>query len=120
MRRVSTRPVPEPEVPYSALIGQLLKAYRVRGGVHQETLAVALGLSQSAYSRLESGDTNITAWQLRVCAAQLGLVPSRILAEVEAYEGSLRAQGVKVVAEKKTNPVAALVGLALLAALLSS
>jgi hypothetical protein len=82
-------------------------------------MAAALGLSQSAYSRLESGDTNITAWQLRVCAEQLGLLPSQLLAQVEVHEGMLRAQGVTIVAEKKTNPTAALIGLALLAALVS-
>ena len=82
-------------------------------------MAAALGLSQSAYSRLESGDTNITAWQLRVCASQLGLVPSKLLAQVEQHERLLRAQGVTIVAEKKVNPAAVLIGLALLAALMS-
>jgi transcriptional regulator with XRE-family HTH domain len=82
-------------------------------------MAEALGVSQSAYSRIESGDTNITAWQLRVCADQLGLVPSQLLAQVEAHERLLNAQGVAIVAEKKTNPVAVVLGLALLAALVS-
>lgn len=121
MRQLSTPAVPAPEVPYTALLGQLLKHHRLHRyqQIDQQTMAAALGLTQSAYSRLESGDTNITAWQLRVCAAQLGLRPSQLLAQVEQHESMLQAQGVAIVAEKKTNPVAALIGLALLAALIS-
>lgn len=119
MRRLSTPAVPAPEVPYTALLGQLLKHHRLQRQVDQRSMAAALGLTQSAYSRLESGDTNITAWQLRVCAEQLGVLPSQLLAQVEQHESLLRAQGVSIVAEKKTNPVAALLGLALLAALVS-
>lgn len=121
MRSLSTPAMPQPEVPYTALLGQLLKHHRLNRPrpVDQQSMATALGLSQSAYSRLESGDTNITAWQLRVCAQQLGVSPSQLLLQVEQHERMLEAQGVTVVAEKKTNPTAALIGLALLTALVS-
>lgn len=106
-------------MPYSALLGYVLKQHRLRKQVDQQSIAAALGLSQSAYSRIESGDTNLSAWQLRLCASQLGLRPSQLLAEVEARESLLATQGVSVVAEKRANPAAVLLGLALLAALVS-
>jgi transcriptional regulator with XRE-family HTH domain len=106
-------------MPYSALLGQLIKHSRVAHNIDQSAMAAALGFSQSAYSRIESGDTNMNVWQLRACAEQLGTTPSRLLAQVEVHERQLAAQGVTVVAEKRSNPAAALIGIAILAALLS-
>lgn len=119
MRKLSTPTMPPPEVPYSALLGHVLKQHRLLRQIDQQSMAAALGLSQSAYSRIESGDTSVSAWQLRVCASQLGLRSSQLLGEVEAHESRLATQGVAVVAEKKANPTAVLLGLALLAALVS-
>jgi transcriptional regulator with XRE-family HTH domain len=106
-------------MPCSALLGQLIRHSRIAQNVDQAAMAVALGVSQSAYSRMESGDTNMNVWQLRTCAHQLGTLPSRLIAQVEVHERQLAAQGVTIVAEKRTNPTAALIGLAILAALLS-
>ena len=119
MQQKSTPQVPQPEMPYSALLGRVVKHARSERKIDQLSMATALGVTQSAYSRIESGDTNMNVWQLRTCAEQLGIAPSRLLAEVEAREADLRAQGVAIVAEKRSNPAAALIGLAILAALLS-
>ena len=81
-------------------------------------MAQHLGLSQSAYSRLETGDTNMSVWQLRACASKLGMSVSELMKRVEVYEQRLAAQAIQIVPEKKSNPAAALIGLAILAALL--
>lgn len=106
-------------MPYSALLGQLIKHLRIAKSIDQQAMAAALGVSQSAYSRIESGDTNMNVWQLRTCADQLGVAPSRLLAQVEVHERQLSGQGVTVVSEKRSNPAAALIGIAILAALLA-
>lgn len=111
--------LPSPEVPYPSLLGQVLKQVRQARNVQQTDLAAVLGLSQSAYSRLESGDSVLNAWQLRQCALELGTTPSALLAEVERMELQLTQSGVSIVAEKKSNPAAAMLGIAFLVALLS-
>jgi len=117
---MSTPEVPAPEMPYSGLLGQLVKHMRLSKNIDQLAMANAVGVSQSAYSRIESGDTNMSVWQLRMCAQQLGVRPSQLLTQVEVAEQKLFSQGVTVVAEKRSNPAAALIGIAILAALLSS
>ena len=120
MQSKSSSPtLPSPEVPYPSLLGQVLKQVRQARNVQQTDLAAALGLSQSAYSRLESGDSVLNAWQLRQCALELGTTPSVLLAEVERMELQLTQSGVSIVAEKKSNPAAAMLGIAFLVALLS-
>lgn len=116
---MSTPASPPPEIPYSALLGQVIKQRRTSQGVDQVDMASALGVSQSAYSRIESGDTTMNVWQLRTCAELLDVSPSRLLEQVQRHEHQLSSQGVKVVAEKRTNPAAALIGIAILAALLA-
>lgn len=115
----SSPALPSPEVPYASLVGQVIKQARQAHGVQQTDLATTLGMTQSAYSRLESGDSVMNIWQLRQCALRIGLSPATLLAEVERMEARLATERITVVAEKKTNPTAAMVGIALLVALLS-
>jgi transcriptional regulator with XRE-family HTH domain len=109
---------PEPVVTYPALVGKLLAQRRDQVGIKQGELADALGLSQSAYSRLEAGESVLNLSQLRNVCAQLGLTPAQVLHAADQYEGMLRRQGVEVIAEKPNNPAAIAIGLGLLAALL--
>lgn len=51
-------------------LGQRIKAARERSGLEQAELARALGLSQSAISRLECGQSDVSVWQL-VCIAEV-------------------------------------------------
>lgn len=117
---MSTPHLPQPEVPYSALVGQVIKQARVEQGGQQLDMANLLGLSQSAYSRLESGDSMFSVWQMRECAKLLNMAPSEVLRRVELLEQQLSTQDVPIVEAKKANPAGALVGIALLLALLAS
>lgn len=108
---------PQPIVTYPALVGKLLAQRRDQIGLKQGELAEALGLSQSAYSRLESGESVLNLTQLRNVCTHLGITPAQVLQAADQYEALLRRQGVEVVAEKPTNAAAIAIGLGLLAAL---
>lgn len=116
--KAKSSPPPQPVVTYPALVGKILAREREARGIKQGDLAAALGLSQSAYSRLESGDSVLNLSQLRNIAARLGLQPTLILKWADQYELQLRQQGVEIVSEKQDNSAAIVIGLGLLAALL--
>ena len=118
--QTKSSPPPKPLVTYPALVGKILAQQREVRGVKQGDLAVALGLSQSAYSRLESGESILNLAQVRNAAMQLGLKPSQVIQWADSYETQLRQQGVEVLSEKPDNPAAIASGLGLLAALLMS
>jgi transcriptional regulator with XRE-family HTH domain len=109
-----------PIVAYPTLIGRILAQKREAQGIKQGDLANRLGLSQSAYSRLEAGDSILNVAQLRNIANQLGLTPSQVIELADKYETQLRGQGVEVISQKPDNTAAIAVGLGLLTALLLS
>lgn len=110
----------QPVIPYTALIGQVLLGHRGRNGLHQNDLAAALGVSQSAYSRIEQGDTTVSISQLRVIARRLGIPPGDLLREADGLAERLRMQGVEVSDEKGVHPAAVMIGLGILAAILAA
>jgi transcriptional regulator with XRE-family HTH domain len=116
-RRASS---PQPAIPYTALVGQVLLGHRGRKGLQQNDIATALGVSQSAYSRIEQGDTTISISQLRVIARRLDIAPGDLLREADGLAGRLRIQGVVVSDEKGMQPAAVMIGLGILAAILAS
>jgi transcriptional regulator with XRE-family HTH domain len=107
----------QPIVTYPALVGKLLAQRREQLGLKQGALAEALGISQSAYSRLEAGESVLNLTQLRNVCTQLGVTPAQVLQAADQYEMLLRQQGVEVAVEKPINPAAIAIGLGLLAAL---
>lgn len=113
-------PSPKPLVTYPALVGKILAQQREARGIKQGDLAAIIGLSQSAYSRLEAGESVLNVSQLRNAAIHLGLAPAQVLHWADKYEDQLRQQGVDVLSEKPDNPAAVAIGLGLLAALLMS
>lgn len=119
MQKKST-PLLQPVVTYPALVGKLLVQRREQIGLKQGQVAAALGISQSAYSRLESGESVLNLSQLRNVCAQLRTSPAQVMQDAEEYERLLRSQGANVIAEKPIDPAAIAIGLGLLAALLLS
>jgi len=98
----------------------MLQHERKQRGLDQGIVAAQLGLSQSAYSRLESGDSNMSLAQLYSVAQALNTSPSAILYQADQAAHMLSQQGVQMVAEKPDNKAAVLVGLGLLLALLAA
>lgn len=109
---------PKPAVPYTSVLGQVLQHYRNYRQLHQQHLANALNISQSAYSRIEQGSTSVSVPQLRIIAQQLGMTPDHILRETDKYAEHLKRQGVEVTDDKGISPAAIVIGLGILAALL--
>jgi len=107
-------------ISYGAIVGQLLKHYREARGIKQAEVAKALGLTQSAYSRLENGDSAMSLTQLRQIARVIEVNPEGILAKAETHAQNLVQRGVKVTEEKPTNTAAILIGLGILLALLAA
>lgn len=110
--------LPHAVVAYPTIVGKVLTQKRQSLGMKQSDLAAALKMSQSAYSRLESGDSIVNLAQLHIIAPHLGMSPSEVLDSADRYAAHLRQQGVDVVSEKPANPAAVAVGLGLLLALL--
>lgn len=105
-------------VPYSALIGGVVQNQRKLLSLQQGDVAQQLGLSQSAYSRIESGDTIMSVTQLRQIAALFRTNAQRILDQADIIAMQLHSQGVPISHEKKDNSGAILIGLGILAAAL--
>jgi transcriptional regulator with XRE-family HTH domain len=93
---------------------------REHQGLKQGDFAAKVGLSQSAYSRLEKGDSVLNLSQLHKICAELHVTPGSVLEKADRLEQQLKAQGVEVKHEKPDDQAALLVGLGLLAALLLS
>jgi transcriptional regulator with XRE-family HTH domain len=107
---------PQGVVPYSVVVGRVLQQRRTHFGLQQNDLAAAMRITQSAYSRLESGDTALSITQLRIAGAMFNTSAAEILASADQYANYLQLQGVQISDEKKDNSVAVLIGLGLLAA----
>lgn len=120
MSRSSTVDRPEGALAYPAVVGQILASIREHRGEKQGDIAARVGLSQSAYSRLEKGDSVMNLAQLHKVCAELGEKPSVVLERADTIEKQLKAKGVQVLPEKPDNTGAALIGLGVLAALLLS
>lgn len=107
-----------PVVSYPALLGQVIAKERTRLGINQGTMASTLGISQSAYSRLEAGSSVLNVSQLHNVAAILRQAPAQLVDQADRVEMALRQQGADITTSKEADPAAAAIGLGLLAALL--
>jgi len=106
-------------VPYSVILGGVIEQERKqRGWPQQGRFGEKLGLSASAYSRIESGNTAISVTQLRQIAYILQINAQYLLNRSDLITQQLMAQGVQITHEKKDNSAAILLGLGILAAAL--
>jgi len=119
MARISTSVTPK--IAYAALVGRVIEHYRLKAGVNQGQIAHALGITQSAYSRLEQGQSAMNVVQLNAVATQLRMTPAQLLQDAERYVAHLRAQGVEITNDKQGSSGAGLlIALGLLAALIAA
>lgn len=107
-------------VAYTALVGKAVMTRRDAYGLKQSDFATQVGLSQSALSRAESGESVINVAQIHRFAQALGTTPAQLIHEADVLAQGLARQGVDVQHEKPDNAAAVAVGLGLLAALLLS
>jgi transcriptional regulator with XRE-family HTH domain len=111
----------KPTITYGALVGRIIEHRRKQLGLNQEPLATALGITQSAYSRLEKGQSVLTVTQLRMVAPHLKATAGQILDETDRYAIQFQRQGGEIIGEKEESSTAGLlVALGVLAALLAA
>ncbi len=106
---------------YQAIVGEVIVLRRKDLGLNQADLAEKIGMSQSAWSRVEKGLSNLTIEQLTKVASILNVAPNQIIAEADDAKTALERDGIQV-AETKSDATgwlllgAAAIGLVLLAA----
>lgn len=120
MIQSASAPLVTPTVTYSAVVGKIIERLRDQRGLTQDQVGRALGIGQSAYSRLEQGQTAMNLAQLQAIAEHLATTPGSLLQEADIATRRLIAQGVQVKNEKEIPAAAILVGLGILAALLAA
>jgi transcriptional regulator with XRE-family HTH domain len=111
----------KPQITYDELLGRIIAYRREQLGLLQEPFATALGITQSAYSRLEKGQSAMTVTQLRTIAPLVRATPGKLLEETDTYALTFQRQGGELIKEKQDSSAAPLlVALGLLAAMLAA
>lgn len=118
MPKIST--VVKPQMTYDQLLGRVIEYRRRQLDLLQEPFASALDVTQSAYSRLEKGQSAMTVTQLRTIATLVRATPARLLDEADTFAATFQRQGGELIKEKQDSSAAPLlVALGLLAAMLA-
>lgn len=86
---------------YNGIVGAVLRQRREQMGLEQSQIAQKLGLTQSSYSRIESGKTSLTLVHLSDIAPHFGLSPQSLVAQVESIKLDMQRQGITVSPEKE-------------------
>lgn len=105
---------------YGAVLGQVIAKRRQLDGMHQKALAEGIGLTQSAYSKLEAGQSTMTLVHLRQIAGQLKSTPHELIEKADNLALELEQQGVSITDEKQINSGEVLIGLGILAAIIAA
>ena len=92
---------------YSLVLGQIIQAHRKARAVNQEVMALKLGISQSAYSRLERGRSALAVPQLVKLSDVLGLQAAELLKQVQRTKMLLARRGIRVHPDATTTPLGA-------------
>lgn len=103
MANMSTPSEPHGVMPYNMLVGTIIQRLREKAGLSQAALAKTVGLTQSAYSRIESGQTALTISLLRTISIALGSSPEEVLSKADSLSKQLIEKGVDVPAEKPAD-----------------
>lgn len=92
-----------PATTFNQIVGQVVLHHRKKTDLTQAHVAEALGLSQSAYSRLERGEIAFTLPQFRTVADTLNVPLVDLLSHAEKGEKILEAQDVKVIVRRNCD-----------------
>lgn len=84
----------------SRVLGWVIARSREARGLSQGQLGESLGISQSAWSRIELGENALTVDGLLTVAARLGVPAPELLEQTEGHAARLTASGVRVVNER--------------------
>jgi transcriptional regulator with XRE-family HTH domain len=119
MNRTST--TVKPKMTYDELLGRIIEHRRKHRGLLQKPIADALDITQSAYSRLEKGQSAMSVSQLRIIASHVHASGGQLLNEADHYAGLFQRQGGELIREKQEPSAAGfLVALGILTAILAA
>lgn len=91
------------ETSYPAILGRILEHLRKDAGYDQGELADKLGLTQSAWSRIERGQSGLSMEQLVKVSNVLNTKPHNIIADADYATEKLKNDGVTVHPNILTN-----------------
>lgn len=86
----------QPKTTYTAVVGRVLAIKRLQTKLEQADVASRLAITQSTWSRIESGESALSIEQLAQAAAALGTSTAEIMMNVENALSDLRRQGVAI------------------------
>lgn len=110
-------------VSYHALVCRILATEREKKGLDQESVAKAVGINRSTWSRIENGESALTIDQLAKACKALDRLPSDLLKQADEMSQSLERTGIRVSGERpkgNDNGMNFLVGAGLTAFLLAA
>ena len=96
---------------YSAVLGSVLARVRSQLGFDQRAMAAQLSISQATWSRIERGESPITAGQLFDVGKYIGVQPHEFMKEADGIVVNLERAGVIIYHQNPKEPSG--VGLAL-------
>jgi transcriptional regulator with XRE-family HTH domain len=85
---------------YRAIVGRLLAARRSGLNLDQRTLATAVGLTQSTWSRIESGTSSLSLDQLKRACDVLRVLPGVMLEQADQVSSGIMRCGVEVLHDR--------------------
>lgn len=92
-----------PATTFGQIFGRTIARRRTGLGLGQGDVAVRLGISASAYSRLETGQAAFSLPQMRLTAQVLRVPLEVLLHEAEASAREFTRQGVKVLEQRPND-----------------
>ena len=104
---------------YNGIIGALLRRRREQLGLEQGTISQKIGLTQSSYSRIESGKTSLTLAQLSAISPHYSVRPADFIDQAEQVKMNMKRQGIDVVEEPTTKVASGVTNILIGAALLA-
>lgn len=106
----------QPETSYPAILGRILEYLRKEAGFDQGAIAEEVGLTQSAWSRIERGQSGLSMEHLIKFSEILNTQPHKIIEKADYASEQLKHDGVAVHPSviTKSDKVIAALGLAAL------
>jgi transcriptional regulator with XRE-family HTH domain len=86
---------------YSAIIGNIIKQLRASKSIKQGEIAEKMGVSQAAWSKLESGKSTLSTAQLAKVADILNISANQIILHADNAAANFRSEGMTVTYDNK-------------------
>lgn len=104
---------------YNIIVGRILEQRRKEKNLEQSDVASHLDISQSAWSRIERGQTTISVEHLTEVCGLFGIEPHEVLRDADKAKKGLMSKGIQISSKPLSGKdVAAFLSLAALTAMI--